>query len=666
MQNKKFNLQSNYQPSGDQPHAIASLLQGLKENKTDQVLLGVTGSGKTFTMANVIQQTQRPALIMAHNKTLAAQLYSEFRAFFPDNAVEYFISFFDYYQPEAYIASSDTYIDKDSVINAKIEQMKHAAVYSLLERRDTIVVASVSCIYGIGERSFYESLKITLEPKQQISMGQLALNLVNLQYTRNDLSFDRATFRVRGDIMEIFPAHSEEYAIRLSFFGNEIESIHLIDPLLGTKLEALAFYRLYAATLYATPKDVITTAIPKIRDELHQVIADFKANDKFIEAQRIEERTNLDIEMLQATGYCKGIENYIRYLASREPEQTPSTLFDYLPEDALVFVDESHVSIPQIRGMFRGDRNRKNNLATYGFRLPSCKDNRPLTFEEWDKAVKQKIYISATPAEHELQRVQGEVIEQIIRPTGLLDPECIVRPVENQIDDLVGEIKKLIKDKGKVLAIALTKKMSEHITEYFHENNIRAKYIHSDIDSLERVAIIKALRQDQFDVLVGVNLLREGLDIPECSLVAVLDADKEGFLRSKTSLIQIIGRAARNVAGRVILYADKMTDSLKYAINETNRRRALQQDWNNKHHVTPKTVYSRLIDIDLAGQDYKLAASNKKKADKEFRFLTIEQLVQEKEKLAKKMNTAAENLDFETAIACRDKIKKIEQLIFET
>lgn len=669
---KKFELNSKYSPAGDQPQAIKQLIQGLKENKKNQLLLGVTGSGKTFTMANIIEQTQRPSLIIAHNKTLAAQLYSEIKNFFPDNAVEYFISFFDYYQPEAYIASSDVYIDKDSVINSKLDQMKHSAIYSVLERRDTIIVASVSCIYGIGERTFYENMKLLLEKGQEISIPQLCLNLVNLQYTRNDLSFERSTFRVRGDVVEIFPAHLDEQAIRLSFFGDEIERIDLIDPLTGMKLEKLDYFRLYAATLYATPSDVISHAVPKIRAELQERIDYFKSQEQFIEAQRIEERTNFDIEMLQATGYCKGIENYTRFLSGKEAGATPSTLFDYLPEDTLIFVDESHVSVPQIRGMYNGDRNRKQNLSNYGFRLPSCMDNRPLRFEEWEEKRGNTIFVSATPAEFELTQTNGEVVEQVIRPTGLLDPECIVRPIENQIDDVMMEIKARLPKKEKILAITLTKKMAEHITDYFNENGIRAKYIHSDIDAIERVQIIKALRQDEFDVLIGINLLREGLDIPECTLVAILDADKEGFLRSRTSLVQTIGRAARNSKGMVILYGDKITESMKYAIEETQRRRSKQEEFNKIHGITPKTVVSKLIDIDLSS-DYKISKADRKsqakeraELEKELRFLDAGDIEKQKQKLHKEMINYADNLEFEKAIEIRAKIKKLDDLLLET
>ncbi|MCL2567709.1 MAG: excinuclease ABC subunit UvrB [Alphaproteobacteria bacterium] len=673
---RQFELVSQYKPSGDQPAAINSLVKGLQDNKKNQVLLGVTGSGKTFTMANIIAETQRPSLVMAHNKTLAAQLYSELKAFFPNNAVEYFISFFDYYQPEAYIPSSDVYVDKDSVINAKLDQMKHSAIYSLLERRDTIIVASVSCIYGIGERKFYEKMKLLLEQGQEVSIPQLCLNLVNLQYVRNDLAFERSTFRVRGDIVEIYPAHLDDEAIRLSFFGDEIERIDLFDPLTGRRIEKLDYFRLYAATLYATPHDVISHAVPKIKAELQERIDYFKSQEKFIEAQRVEERTNFDVEMLQATGYTKGIENYTRYLSGREAGSTPSTLFDYLPEDALIFVDESHVSVPQIRGMFNGDRNRKQTLANYGFRLPSCMDNRPLKFEEWEEKRGSTIFVSATPADFEIGLTAGEVVEQLIRPTGLLDPECFVRPIENQIDDLMAEIKQRIPKKEKVLAITLTKKMAEHITDYFNENGIRAKYIHSDIDALERVQIIKALRMDEFDVLVGINLLREGLDIPECSLVAILDADKEGFLRSRTSLVQTIGRAARNSKGIVILYGDKMTDSMKYAIEETQRRRAKQEVYNSSNNITPKTVVSKLIDIDLGNSNIRVSKSDKKtlraqaaeraELERELRFMSREDIIKQKEKLNKEMIAFADNLEFEKAIEVRGKIKKLEDLILET
>ena len=669
MKSKPFELVSPYKPGGDQPRAISELLTGLNQGKKDQVLLGVTGSGKTFTMANIIAKTGRPTLIMAHNKTLAAQLYSELKGFFPNNAVEYFISFFDYYQPEAYIPSSDTFIDKDSLINEKIEQLKHSTIYSLLERRDVIIVASVSCIYGIGEKTLYEQLKMSLQVQQSISLSELCLAFVNMQYTRNDISFDRGTFRVIGDIFEIYPSYLDELGLRISFFGDEIESMCLFDPLTGKKLENLTSCRVYAASLYATPKNIISSAVPKIRVELQERIEEFKADNKLIEAQRIEERTNFDVEMLQATGYCKGIEHYTRYLGNKQPNATPSTLFDYFPDDMLIFVDESHVSVPQISGMYNGDRSRKTVLSNYGFRLPSCLDNRPLKFEEWDKKRNQTIFVSATPGEFELNLTGGEVVEQVIRPTGLLDPICIIKPVDNQIEDLTAEIIALLPKKEKVLAITLTKKMAEHITDYFNERGIRAKYIHSDIDSMARVQIIKSLRMDEFDVLVGINLLREGLDIPECSLVAILDADKEGFLRSKTSLIQTIGRAARNSEGRVILYANKMTNSLTYAIDETKRRREKQEAWNTENGMTPTTTISKLIDIDLDGKNYSIETPSNTKAhqefNKEFRFYSSEDLAKEKSKLEKEMRKMADNLEFEKAIDIRAKIKKIDDLILD-
>jgi excinuclease ABC subunit B len=677
--NKTFSLASKYSPAGDQINAIDKLVEGLNQGKTDQVLLGVTGSGKTFTMANIIAKTQRPAIIMAHNKTLAAQLYSEVKSFFPNNAVEYFISFFDYYQPEAYIPSSDTYVDKDSAINSKIEQMKHSAIYSLLERRDTIIVASVSAIYGIGDRDFYESLKLTLSMGNTISINQLCLALVNLQYVRNDISFDRATFRVKGDVVEIFPAHLDEYAIRLSFFGDEIEKIDLIDPLLGKKLESIERFRIYSATLYATPKEIIASAVPKIRVEMQETIDNFRENNKLIEAQRIEERTNFDIEMLVATGYCKGIENYIRYLGNRQAGATPSTLFDYLPKDVIVFVDESHVSVPQISGMYAGDKSRKSVLANYGFRLPSCLDNRPLMFNEWDSKRGQTIFVSATPAPFEINLTAGEVVEQIIRPTGLLDPICIVKSLDNQIDDLMAEIKEVVKKGEKILAITLTKKMAEHITDYFNENGIRTKYLHSDIDSLERVQIIRGLREGLFDVLVGINLLREGLDIPECSLVGILDADKEGFLRSRTSLIQTIGRAARNSNGRVILYANKITPSMEYALSETKRRRALQEEYNKIHNITPTTTISDVSKLEIDNKDYYVLDSHKGKKQKNdkdninldsmkdiLRFGSLEELEKEKQKLHKQMLSYASDLEFEKAQELKFKIKKIDDIILKS
>ncbi len=662
--NKKFTLASKYKPAGDQAKAINTIVNGIKANKKNQVLLGVTGSGKTFTVANVIEKTQRPTVIMVHNKTLAAQLYSELKDFFPNNAVEYYISYFDYYQPEAYKASSNTYIDKDSLINSKLEQLTSAAVFSLLERKDVIVVCSVSAIFGIGDRTYYESSRLILEQGLTITIPQLSLMLVKLQYVRNDIEFSRTKFRIKGDIVEIYPAYLDDKAVRLSFFGDEIESISLIDPLTGIKIEELSNIKLYSATLYAIPTSIINDAVKAIRVELQETIEKFRQENKFIEAQRLEERTNYDIEMLVATGYCKGIENYSRYFSNKSEDAPPATLFDYLPENTLIVVDESHVTLPQLRAMYNANLNRKTTLINYGFRLPSCLSNRPLRFEEWDDYRKNTIFVSATPGPYELDASHGEVIEQVIRPTGLLDPICEVKPLENQVQDVMNEAAKLIPKKQKILAITLTKKMAEHLTDYLNDSGIRAKYIHSDIDTIERISIIQGLRQDKFDILVGINLLREGLDIPEVSLVAILDADKEGFLRSKTSLIQTIGRAARNSEGRVILYADKMTESLEYAISETNRRRAIQQQYNTENNIIPKTVTSKIMQVEL--QPFETVKNGKvKNALKEQNQISREYLEKQKNELNKQMIKFAEDLDFEKAISLREQIKQIDDLLLQ-
>lgn len=665
IKNNAFQLKSKYQPAGDQPVAINNLSQGVINGVQNQVLLGVTGSGKTFTMANIIAKTKRPTLIMAHNKTLAAQLYSEFKEFFPNNAVEYFVSFFDYYQPEAYVPSSDTYIDKDSQINAKIEQMKLSAIYSLLERRDCIVVASVSSIYGIGEKNYYQQVKLGLRKNQVITTKELAIKLAELQYVRNDLSFERSTFRIKGDIVEIFPAHLDDIAVRLSFFGDEIEQISIIDPLTFKTLQVVEEFSIYSASLFATPKEVINSAIPFIKQEMYNRVNYFKENNKLIEAQRIEERTNFDTEMLAATGYTKGIENYVRYLSGRPSGSTPSTLFDYLPKDALIFVDESHASIGQIRGMYEADKSRKQVLVDYGFRLPSCLDNRPLKFAEWDSLRPSTIFVSATPAEFELKLTNGKVQEQLIRPTGLLDPVCEVKPTTNQIEDVMLEIKKLKDKNERVLVISLTKKMAEQIVDYFTENSIKAKYLHSDVDTLERVQIISALRKGEFDVLVGINLLREGIDIPECSLVAILDADKEGFLRSKTSLVQIIGRAARNANGKVLLYANKITDSLAYALDENKRRREIQHAYNVKHNITPTTTYSKIMEVSIDQPSFSRGGGkNKEKIfDAQLTYKSVSELEKIKTKIKKQMDQASEDLNFELAIELREQLKKVENAI---
>ncbi len=671
-----FKINSKYQPAGDQIQAIKKLANNVNNNVRDQVLLGVTGSGKTFTMAQVIQQTQRPAIIMAHNKILAYQLYKEMKNFFPHNSVEYFISFFDYYQPEAYVPSSDLYIDKDSKINDTLEQMKLSAMYSCIEKRDTIVVASVSAIYPIGDPKAYSNLKIDLEVDLEISPQSLARKLVELQYERNDIEFKRGSFRVKGDIIEIFPAHLEESAVRVSFFGDNIESIHIVDPLTGKKQEVLKKIRLFSTSLFATPFEQIKNAIPKIEKELEERIKYFKDNSKFIEAQRIEERTRLDIEMLQTTGYCNGIEHYSRYLQNIEESKRPYNIFDYLHKDAILFVDESHVSVPQIRAMYKADRNRKVNLSQYGFRLPSCLDNRPLNFEEWNEIRPNTVFVSATPSSWELELTSGEAVEQIIRPTGLLDPVCIIRPVEsettNQIDDLMQEAKELALKNQRVLAVTITKKSAEKLTDYLNENGVKARYMHSDIDTTERVEIIRDLRKGVFDVLVGINLLREGLDIPECTLVAILDADKEGFLRSRTSLIQTIGRAARNAEGRAILYANNITDSMKEAMFETERRRKIQSEWNKKHGITPKTVFSAIgddVDQDAQSRDYvnigfathSKFATHSNSLKKEAENMNFDELDKTIEELRKQMLKASKDLEFEKALELRDKIKILSE-----
>ncbi|MDP3936480.1 MAG: excinuclease ABC subunit UvrB [Alphaproteobacteria bacterium] len=650
----RFKIYSEYQPAGDQPQAIRELVDGLSKGDRDQVLLGATGTGKTFTMAQIIQETQRPAIIMAHNKTLAAQLYGEMKNFFPDNSVEYFVSYYDYYTPEAYVPRTDTYIAKESSINEQIDRMRHAATRAILEREDTIIVASVSCIYGLGDVEAYRGMMFELSVGQHIPTDELMRILVARQYQRNDIAFARGNFRVRGDVLEIFPSHYEDRAWRLSFFGDEIESIDEFDPLTGQKFLSLEVVKVFPNSHYVTPGPTIQQAIQQMQRDLIIRIAEFESEGKLIEAQRIRERTTFDIEMLTATGMCQGIENYSRYLTGRAPGEPPPTLFEYLPKNSLLFVDESHVSVPQVGGMCRGDFSRKSTLSNYGFRLPVCIDNRPLRFEEWDEMRPQTIYVSATPGPWELVQTQGIFVEQVIRPTGLVDPMCDIRPTEHQVDDLISECRITIDNGFRILVTTLTKKMAEALTDYLLEAGFKVTYLHSDIDTLERIEIIQKLRQGEVDILVGINLLREGLDIPECGLVAILDADKEGFLRSRTSLIQTIGRAARNVEGRVILYADRITDSMKAALDETDRRRAKQVAYNETHGITPTTIKKNLTHILHEWQEEVEVEETIAVAEKTF---TPKQI----EKLRKQMLTAAENLDFEVAARLRDEIKEHER-----
>lgn len=658
-----FQLVSEFTPGGDQPQAIDALVKGIGANKRNQVLMGVTGSGKTYTMAQVIARTQRPAMVLAHNKTLAAQLYSEMKHFFPNNAVEYFVSYYDYYQPEAYIAKTDTFIEKDSSINEQIDRMRHAATRALLERRDVIVVASVSCIYGIGSAETYSAMKFTMEAGKEYKQKDFLRQLTDIHYKRNDLGFTRGTFRVRGDSLDLFPAHLEEQAWRFSFFGDELETIHAFDPLTGERGDKLSEVTIYANSHYVTPKPTLEQAIKQIKVDLKERVAWFEKNGKLLEAQRLGQRTAFDIEMLVETGMCRGIENYSRYLAGTAIGEPPPTLFQYLPSDALLFVDESHVMLSQIRGMYNGDRARKVVLSEHGFRLPACLDNRPLKFEEWDGLRPQSVFVSATPNELEIGWSGGEVVEQVIRPTGLVDPECIVRPVASQVDDLLSEVKQTIGRKQRTLVTTLTKKMAEELADYMNEAGIKVRYLHSDIETLERIEIIRDLRLGTYDVLIGVNLLREGLDIPECGLMAILDADKEGFLRSKTSLIQTIGRAARNVDSKVILYADRMTDSLKGALEETERRRAIQLAHNKKHGITPRSATAKLSDIKI--EQTESAAGGKGKKEALPVFDSSGSLELHLAALKKQMLKAAEELEFEEAARLRDQIKQAETLLLE-
>lgn len=655
---KKFKIISNFTPAGDQPEAIKKLVSGANKEQFNQVLLGVTGSGKTFTMAKVIEATNRPALILAPNKTLAAQLYGEMKTFFPENAVEYFVSYYDYYTPEAYVPRSDTYIEKEASINEQIDRMRHSATRSLLERDDVLIVASVSCIYGLGSVEAYSKMTLTLQKNYEYNREQIIKSFVALQYKRNDQNFYRGTFRVRGENLEVFPSHLEDRAWRISLFGNKLEQIEEFDPLTGDKVRDLNLIKVYANSHYITPKPTVEQAVINIRKELELTLKKHKSENKLLEAQRLEERTKFDLEMIEATGSCAGIENYSRFLSGRKPGEPPPTLFEYFPDNAIIFVDESHVTVPQLNGMYKGDRSRKSTLAEYGFRLPSCMDNRPLKFEEWDLMRTQTIFVSATPGPWELEQTKGKYIDQVIRPTGLIDPEVEVRPAKNQVDDLMHECKKVVEKNYRVLVTTLTKKMAEDLTEYLHENGIKVRYLHSDIDTLERIEIMRDLRMGVFDVLVGINLLREGLDIPECSLVGILDADKEGFLRSETSLIQTIGRAARNVEGKVILYADKETKSIKKAILETKRRREIQLDYNKKNKIDAKSIKKEISDIleSVYEKDYVKISEGSNIGGNLKKHL---------KGLNKKMKDAASNLEFEEAAKLRDEIRKLESTELE-
>lgn len=653
-----FELVSEYKPTGDQPQAIEELVEGFKKGKQFQTLLGVTGSGKTFTMANVIEQLNKPTLIIAHNKTLAAQLYGEFKEFFPNNAVEYFVSYYDYYQPEAYVPSTDTYIEKDSSINDEIDKLRHSATMALIERKDVIIISSVSCIYGLGDPIDYKNMVVSLRPNTIRDRDEIIHKLIEIQYDRNDMDFKRGTFRVRGENLEIFPASYTDSAIRVEFFDDEIERISEIDALTGQIKNELEHVAIFPNSHYVVPPEKMERAIKDIEKELEEQVAYFKSEDKLIEAQRIAERTNFDMEMLRETGFCSGIENYSRHMAGLEPGATPHTLMEYFGDDFLIIVDESHITIPQIRGMYAGDQSRKSTLVDYGFRLPSAKDNRPLNFEEFESMIDQMMFVSATPNVYEQEHELGRA-EQIIRPTGLLDPEVEVRPVEGQIDDLITEINKEVAKKNKVLVTTLTKRMAEDLTDYMRDVGIRVKYLHSDIDTLERTQIIRDMRLDVFDVLVGINLLREGLDIPEIALVAILDADKEGFLRSETSLIQTIGRAARNAEGHVIMYADNITDSMNKALTETNRRREIQQKYNNEHGITPTTIKKAVRDLISISKEVDRKISDVEKDPESMDYKELKKLI---EKVKKKMERAAAELDFETAIEMRDKLAELRKL----
>ena len=655
---RKFKIKSDFKPAGDQPEAIKNLVKGAKKNQFNQVLLGVTGSGKTFTMAKVIEETNRPALILAPNKTLAAQLYGEMKGFFPDNAVEYFVSYYDYYTPEAYVPRSDTYIEKEASINEQIDRMRHSATRSLLERDDVLIVASVSCIYGLGSVEAYSKMTLTLQKNYDYNREHIIKSLVALQYKRNDQNFYRGTFRARGEYLEIFPSHLEDRAWRLSLFGDKLEKIEEFDPLTGDQVRELNLIKVYANSHYITPKPTIEQAVINIKKELEITLKKHKEQNKLLEAQRLEERTKFDLEMIEATGSCAGIENYSRFLSGRKPGEPPPTLFEYFPDNTLIFVDECHVTVPQLNGMFKGDRSRKSTLAEYGFRLPSCMDNRPLKFEEWDMMRTQTVFVSATPGPWELEQTKGKFIDQVIRPTGLIDPPVEIKPAKNQVDDLMHECLKTIEKNYRVLVTTLTKKMAEDLTEYLHENGIKVRYLHSDIDTLERIEIMRDLRLGVFDVLVGINLLREGLDIPECALVGILDADKEGFLRSETSLIQTIGRAARNLDGKVILYADKETKSIKKAIKETEKRRNIQLDYNKKNKISATTVKKEISDVleSVYEKDYVKIGTGANVGGNLKKHIKA---------LNKKMKESATNLEFEEAAKIRDEIRKLESTELE-
>jgi len=656
-----FKLVSEFDPKGDQPQAIEALSEGVLEGAQHQVLLGVTGSGKTFTMANVIERVQKPTLVISHNKTLAAQLYGEFKELFPENAVEFFVSYYDYYQPEAYIPSTDTYIEKDTQINEDIDKMRHSATRSLLERNDVIIVASVSCIYGLGSPEAYHGMLLYLEKGMAITREKILSKLVEIQYERNDIDFHRGTFRVRGDVIEVFPAHEENRAVRIELFGDEVENISEIDPLKGRVIEPLDKVPIYPGSHYVTPPERMQKAIQSIREELKERLEWLRTQNRLLEAQRLEQRTRFDLEMLRELGYCQGIENYSRHLTGRSPGEPPPTLLDYFPKDYLLFIDESHVTIPQLIGMYRGDRSRKETLVEYGFRLPSAVDNRPLMFEEFEKRVRQVIYVSATPSGYEMRKSRDRIVEQIIRPTGLSDPLLEVKPAKNQVDDLLTEIQERVKKKERVLVTTLTKRMAEDLTEYYLDLGIRVKYLHSDIDTLDRIEILRDLRLGKFDVLIGINLLREGLDIPEVSLVAILDADKEGFLRSEKSLIQTFGRAARNVNGKAILYADKMTESMDHAILETNRRRKIQDVYNETHQITPQTIKKAVRNIlaSIYEADYFTIPAV---SDVEGEYVPVKEIPVMVQKLKKEMKEAAGRLEFERAAELRDKIHRLEQM----